>query len=262
MLAEANARWLAAQAQATASNAQAEAAGLQVETASASSTAAQAQARAIESESEAADRQAERIRGLDSAASPALADQTSSSASTLSHRSEAADANAKAAKLNIGLARGQADAAAAQAAAAAEQVRAAEAGVRRAESLVAECVVVAPRDAIVETLPFNVGELAAPGAPVAALVDLSVVRATFWLPNAELGAAAPGMAATIEADAWPDETFEATVRRVGPEAAFTPRNVQTRTDRDRLVYPVEVEANNPDGRLRPGMPVQVVLAPR
>ena len=52
------------------------------------------------------------------------------------------------------------------------------------------------------------------------------------------------------------------MRRVGPEAAFTPRNVQTRTDRDRLVYPVEVEAQNPDGRLRPGMPVQVVLAPK
>jgi HlyD family secretion protein len=258
-LAEALARLSSARAQANAAEATATAAGLGVSSATASSAAADAQARALAAQRDAASRQAKRVAALDDASATTL-DQTASGAEALERQTEAASANARAAELGVGLARGQADAATLQALAAAEAVKAAEAAVRRAESLAAECVIVAPRDAVLETLPFTAGELVPPGAPIAAIVDLTVVHATFWLPNAELGAAEPGMAATLEADAWPGETFPATVRRVGSEAAFTPRNVQTRTDRDRLVYPVEVEAENPDGRLRPGMPVQVVLA--
>ena len=91
------------------------------------------------------------------------------------------------------------------------------------------------------------------------LVDLSAPKATFYLPNAEIGAVKPGARATVVADAWPGEEFDGTVRTVALEAEFTPRNIQTRTDRDRLVYPVEVTVRNRDGKLRAGMPVQVTL---
>jgi HlyD family secretion protein len=85
------------------------------------------------------------------------------------------------------------------------------------------------------------------------------VKATFYLPNAEVSAVKPGARAQVVADAWPGRVFEGTVRTVSLEAEFTPRNIQTRTDRDRLVYPIEVRVANPDGRLRAGMPVQVSL---
>jgi HlyD family secretion protein len=91
------------------------------------------------------------------------------------------------------------------------------------------------------------------------LVDLAEVKATFYLPNAELSAARPGAPAEVVADAYPGEIFRGTIRTVAARAEFTPRNIQTRTDRDRLVYPVEVWLANPDRRLRPGMPVQVQL---
>src|SRR5690606_37169656 len=106
---------------------------------------------------------------------------------------------------------------------------------------------------------FEQGELVGPGATLATLVDLHVVTATFYLPNAELGAGRPGADATVVADAWPDRTFEGRVTRVATEPEFTPRNIQTRTDRDRLVYKVEVTVSNPEGALRPGMPVEVRL---
>ena len=61
------------------------------------------------------------------------------------------------------------------------------------------------------------------------------------------------------ADAWPGERFDGIVRSVALQAEFTPRNIQTRTDRDRLVYAIEVRVANPEGKLRPGMPVQVFL---
>jgi HlyD family secretion protein len=44
---------------------------------------------------------------------------------------------------------------------------------------------------------------------------------------------------------------------VAAQAEFTPRNVQTREDRDRLVYAVTAVFDNPSGALRPGMPVEV-----
>jgi HlyD family secretion protein len=85
------------------------------------------------------------------------------------------------------------------------------------------------------------------------------VRATFYLPNAELAAARPQGQARVEADAYPGREFNGSVLSVSAQAEFTPRNIQTRTDRDRLVYAVEVAVPNPEHALRPGMPVRVTL---
>jgi len=132
-------------------------------------------------------------------------------------------------------------------------------GVERAKVLVGECELKAPRDASVEDVLFEPGELVGPGVVVVKLLDLSEVTATFYLPNAELSAVKPGERATLVADAYPGETFTGTVKTVALEAEFTPRNIQTRTDRDRLVYPVEVAVVNAGQKLRAGMPVQVTL---
>jgi HlyD family secretion protein len=186
-------------------------------------------------------------------------DQTRASAAGLAHQTEAARAQASASAAQVRAADVGIRAAAAQAEAAAAQVRAAESAVERVRLLAAECELRAPRDAEVALLPHEAGELVAPGAVLARLVDLSEVTATFYLPNAEVGAVVPGARAVVVADAWPGERFEGTVRTVALEAEFTPRNIQTRSDRDRLVYPVEVLVANPGGKLRAGMPVQVTL---
>lgn len=101
-----------------------------------------------------------------------------------------------------------------------------------------------------------------PGTVLVRLVDTRNSKATFYLPNAELAAVRPGEPAIVRADAYPDRSFQARVTTVAPEAEFTPRNVQTRSDRDRLVYPVEVRIEDPDGLLLPGMPVEISLVPR
>ena len=67
------------------------------------------------------------------------------------------------------------------------------------------------------------------------------------------------MPAELRVDAFGDRVFTGTVRRIAAEAEFTPRNVQTREDRDRLVYAVEIEVANPEGDLRAGMPGQVTI---
>jgi HlyD family secretion protein len=153
----------------------------------------------------------------------------------------------------------QGHAADANAQASAEAVKAAQATLDRVRLQVGECTVKAPASGYIETLPWRVGELVTNGAVLARLVDISEVKATFYLPNAEVSAVKAGAAADVVADAYADVVFKGSVSTITLTAEFTPRNIQTRSDRDRLVYPVEVLIPNEDGRLRPGMPVQVTL---
>jgi len=258
-LAEAEARLAAARAQAVAAGAQIHASTSSRVAAGATQEAARAQASALEAQRDAAERQAKRLAGLTADVPESSIDQTRASAAGLAHQTEAAKAQASASAEHVRAAEVGVRAATAQADAAVAQVRAANAAVARVRLLAGECEVRAPRDAEVATLPHEAGELVSPGAVLARLVDLSEVKATFYLPNSEVGAVKPGAPAIVVADAWPEERFEGSVRTVALEAEFTPRNIQTRSDRDRLVYPVEVTVRNRDGKLRAGMPVQVTL---
>jgi len=256
---EAEARLAAAKAQAQAAGAQVSASERSQIVARAGEQAARAQAQALAAQADAAGRQARRLAQLTSDVAASNIDQTQASAEGLGHQARAAEAQVTASTQQAAAAVVSTRAVAAQYEAALAQVRAAEASVGRARLLSAECELRAPRDAEVQTLPHEAGELAAPGAVLVRLVDLSEVKATFYLPNAEVGRVKPGAPAEVVADAFPGEVFHGTVRTVSLEAEFTPRNIQTRTDRDRLVYPVEVTVANTGARLRAGMPVQVTL---
>jgi len=257
--AEAEARLAAARAQAIAAAASVDASRRNQEAALAGQLAARAQAEAVAAQRDAAVRQARRVEALPEDVSASSRDQTRAAADGLSRQADAAEAQARAGAEQAKAAAAAIQASGAQAAAAQANVKASEEAARRARLLSDECVLRAPRDAVLDDLPHEPGELVGAGLPLARLVELGEVKATFYLPNAEIGAARPGGRAVVVADAWPDRKFEGVVASVSAKAEFTPRNIQTRTDRDRLVYPVEVRVPNPDGALRPGMPVQVTL---
>jgi HlyD family secretion protein len=140
-----------------------------------------------------------------------------------------------------------------------QKVKAAQGARDRAQIAIDECTLKAPRAGYVLVRAYEPGEVVMPGARVLTLVDTSEVEATFYLPNAELSAASPGREVEVRADTYGDQVFRGQIERVGVEAEFTPRNVQTRQDRDRLVYAVAVTVPNPDGLLRPGMPVEITI---
>ncbi|WP_394832452.1 efflux RND transporter periplasmic adaptor subunit [Pendulispora rubella] len=156
-------------------------------------------------------------------------------------------------------ARSSAQAARTRVEAARAAVESARAEVTRAETSVAECTLLAPRDAVVTDRFLEPGAVVAPGSRVAGTIDLSTAKVVFFLPNAELARARIGVRAVARVDAYPERVFEGRVQRVASEAEFTPHNVQTREDRDRLVYAVEVHIDNDDGSLRAGMPAEVTL---
>jgi len=258
-LAEAEARLAVARAQAVTALAQRESASRTRTTASATREAAASQAEALVAQRDAAERQAKRLEALTADVAASAIDQTQATATGLARQADAARSQAAASDSQVRTAEVGIRAAGSQAEAAEAQVKAAEASLARARLLAGECEIRAPRAAEVSKLPHEAGELVSPGGTLARLVDLSEPKATFYLPNAEVGAVKPGARAVVVADAFPGLEFEGTVRTVALEAEFTPRNIQTRTDRDRLVYPVEVTVKNRDGKLRAGMPVQVLL---
>jgi HlyD family secretion protein len=66
----------------------------------------------------------------------------------------------------------------------------------------------------------------------------------------------------IFTDSYPGKPLPGTVSYIADTAEFTPKNVQTKDERVRLVYKVKVAAPNPDGVLKIGMPVDVRFAAR
>ncbi|MGC4114952.1 MAG: HlyD family efflux transporter periplasmic adaptor subunit [Myxococcales bacterium] len=259
MLAEAVGRLATAQAQAKAAQAQAFSALGQQQAASVAVNAAKAQAEALAAQRDASKRQAERLDSVAADVAFSNRDQVRASAQGLAHQAEAAKVSSEVSAIQANAASGQVRAAQANVEGAESAIRIAETAIARAKILVAECELRAPRDAVVEEVPYEQGELVSPGAVLVKLIDLREVKATFYLPNAEVAAVKPGAEAQVRADAYPDQTFKGAVRTVSLKAEFTPRNIQTRTDRDRLVYPVEVVIANADLRLRAGMPVQVTI---
>jgi HlyD family secretion protein len=158
-----------------------------------------------------------------------------------------------------GAARKSGTAARSQTTVAARKGDSAAAAVFPADLGVRECTLLAPRAGMVATRVHEPGEPVLPGTVVLTITDLTEARTRFYLPNAELAAAAPGRRVHVVADAYPGTSFEGTIFFVAPRAEFTPRNVQTREDRERLVYAVEVRIPNQDMRLRSGMPVEVTI---
>jgi HlyD family secretion protein len=279
----------AASAQAEAALRQAEAASAQAEAVKSQAAAAQEQAAAARSQVGAAraqrdnvERQRDRVATLTAEAVTTTVDleglQTSaedlryrvgaaaSAASAAQQSATAVEGQAVAARGQAGAVSQQAVAAGHQAGAAAGQVEAvrgqlavAEAGLARAKVGQAECRIVAPRAGVVAVRAHAAGDVVLPGATLFELLDLSETKVRFYVSNADLGRVAPGMRVAVTADAFPDKTFTGTVRRVSEQAEFTPRTVQTRDDRDRLVYEAEARIDNPQRLLRSGMPVEVVV---
>ena len=120
-------------------------------------------------------------------------------------------------------------------------------------------VVKAPVDGIILSRNLEVGEMIVPGGVTIVIGQLEEVHLTVYVPEDKYGQIQLGQSVTITADSFPGESFDGQVIRIADEAEFTPRNVQTVEGRLATVYAVEILAPNPDLRLKPGMPADVVI---
>lgn len=122
----------------------------------------------------------------------------------------------------------------------------AAADVANVKSIIAKKTIRAPFSGRLGIRRVNLGEVLQPGAPIVSLQSSDPIYAEFSLPQQALAQIQAGQSVSVVTDVFPDETWEGTVEVVDVEVDSNTRNFRVRA----LV-------RNPDGRLRPGMFVDV-----
>ncbi len=164
----------------------------------------------------------------------------------------AAEAQVRSAQASLDLAR--AGARPQSLVAARARVGQAEGSLRTAEHRLLQTVVTAPIDGLVTQRNAEPGEVVTAGFPLIRMADLSSVWLKVYVPETELGRVKLGQPAEVTADTWPGRVYRGRVTEIADTPEFTPKNVQTREERVKLVYAVKVAVDNPALELKPGMP--------
>lgn len=101
---------------------------------------------------------------------------------------------------------------------------------------IADNALVAPKAGRVQYRLTNVGEVLPAGGKVFTMLDLSYVYIDVYLPTLEAGKVKVGADARIVLDAYPDHPIPAKVSFVASQAQFTPKTVETQSERDKLMF--------------------------
>jgi multidrug resistance efflux pump len=140
------------------------------------------------------------------------------------------------------------------------QVERTRATLRAIETQLAELEVLSPADAFVEVLQVRPGDLINPSAAVATLVEVDRLWVRVYVPEPQLGHVQLGTEVKVQVDSFPDRGFTGRVEHIASRGEFTPRNVQTREEREHQVFAVRVRLDNSEGKLRAGMAADVIIA--
>jgi len=141
------------------------------------------------------------------------------------------------------------------------QVALAKARVALIDAQIAQLTLTAPVDGTVTVRAIAPGEMASAGVPLLTIAGMDTLKIVVYIPETQIGRVRTGAPVSVTVDAYPGETFRGEVVRIASEAEFTPRNVLTEEERVNLVFAVEIALPNGDGRLKAGMPADVVIEP-
>ncbi len=139
------------------------------------------------------------------------------------------------------------------------QLDTARADLEAAQVQVDLLMVTAPSNGVVMTSNIEPGEIIPSGAAAMTIGQLHDLSVMVFIPENKYGHINLGDTARLSSDSFPDQSFDATVIRIADRAEYTPRNVQTQEERVTTVYAIELSVSNPDGQLKPGMPVDVLF---
>ena len=177
---------------------------------------------------------------------------------------DAATAQVAVAEATLAAAEARLDAAragptASQVAVAEAQVLQARAAARVLEAQLGKGTVAAPRAGTVVRAIAHVGETVVPGTALLTWHDATDLTLTAYVSETDVGRVRSGQEVAVSVDSFPGESFRGTVRAISTQAEFTPRNVQAARDRVNLVFAIKVAVDHSGGRLKAGMPADMVI---
>ncbi len=123
------------------------------------------------------------------------------------------------------------------------------------------CSIESPIDGTVLSRYHEPGEWVNPGLKLLTLANIRDIWTYIYVPQAEVSKLKIGQKVVGVVPEIPDRTFEGTIIKINSEAEFTPKNVQTRSERTRLVFGIKVSflGSNNDEILKPGMTIEIKL---
>lgn len=138
-----------------------------------------------------------------------------------------------------------------------QKVKQAEAALAVSEQRLKDTIIYAPMDGVVLKKHVEVGETIASGIPVVTIGDLGNPWVKVYVKEDMLGWIRLGQKTKITVDTFKGKVYEGVVSFISSEAEFTPKNVQTREERVKLVFGVKIKVKNINNELKPGMPADV-----
>jgi HlyD family secretion protein len=167
-------------------------------------------------------------------------------------QSQAAVANAEANRIEVRRKRQELVARKAQI----EQARG-QAGISEAQ--LSDTVIYAPIDGVVLVKSAEAGEVLAAGTTVVTIGDLEHPWLRAYVGETELGHVKLGQKVNLTTDSYPGKVYPGVVSFIASEAEFTPKQIQTKEERVKLVYRIKVDVDNTSHELKNNMPVDAEI---
>jgi HlyD family secretion protein len=104
---------------------------------------------------------------------------------------------------------------------------------------------------------YEPGEVIQVGSPVLTMANLDDLKIKVYVPELYLGKVKLGQEVSIYIDSQPDKPFKGKIKRIYDKAEFTPKNIQTRAERVKEVFALEIGSSSHSGMLKPGLPCDV-----
>lgn len=156
-------------------------------------------------------------------------------------RVETAEAAVVAARAQVAAAESAIASARSQVTGAQSTAAAAQANIERIQTDIDDATLKAPRDGRVQYLVAHPGEVIAAGGRVLGMIDLADMYMTFFLPSAAAGRVALNNEVRLVLDAAPQYVIPAKISFVADEAQFTPKTVETASEREKLMFRVRAQ---------------------
>ena len=147
-----------------------------------------------------------------------------------------------------------------------EEITQAEANVQKAVAAVdllkkniRDCYVTSPINGFIVNKYVEVGETATMLTSLFEVSDLNPVKLDIYIPEEDLGKIKLGQKADVSTDTYKNKVYGGKVIYISPEAEFTPKNIQTKDERTKLVFKVKIQVSNPNFELKAGTPADAVI---
>ena len=135
----------------------------------------------------------------------------------------------------------------------------AEANLELIEKRISDCSITSPLNGTVTHKLVEAGERVLPNGIVATVTKTDSMWITVYISDKNIGKVKIGQEAEIKIDSFEDRAFPGYVTFIAEEAEFTPKNIQTKDEREKLVFGVKIKISNDDGSLKAGLPADVIL---